>query len=327
MPSPEGKLLVKFMHRFSNFNPLENPDITGKFKKLNRIAVRETYCPAGFVSSRETTPAGTKYERIRKININHLNNFNKKLILYFHGGAYQAGLLCFYKNFAPDFYRESGGAEIIYLDYSLAPGAKYPVQLREALDLWEDLTQNQGYHPENIILGGDSAGGNLALAMMLWLRDHQEKLPCGAFCISPWADMTGKSRTAWENYGKDVEFGQPGETMTEQIQKILHNSDIYAWLTEQDRELHREDPYISPVFGDYHGFPPMLFTAGGDEMLLCDTLTIVEKLKACHVPVRYDIQPGMCHIYPVFRHFSPESSHSYWCILNFIRRMFEIKNN
>ncbi|MDE6088933.1 MAG: hypothetical protein K2G25_11205, partial [Oscillospiraceae bacterium] len=116
MPSPEGKLLTKFMYRFSNFNPLENRDITEKFRKLNRIAVKNSYCPRGFISSRESTPAGTKYERIMKVGAVR----NHKLIVYFHGGAYQAGLLYFYKNFAPDFYRESDGAEVIYLDYSLA---------------------------------------------------------------------------------------------------------------------------------------------------------------------------------------------------------------
>ncbi|MDE5884295.1 MAG: alpha/beta hydrolase [Oscillospiraceae bacterium] len=319
MPSPEGKLLTEFMYRFSNFNPLENPDITGKFRKLNRMAVKNSYCPRNFVSFRESTPAGTKYERIMKAGAVR----NHKLILYFHGGAYQAGLLYFYKDLAPDFYRESGGAEVIYLDYSLAPEFQYPAQLREALDLWENLTKSQNYQPEDIIIGGDSAGGNLVLAMMLWLRDHHQKLPKAAFCISPWADMTGKSRSAASNYGKDVEFGQPGKIMTEQIREILHDSEIYAWLSEKDRKENKQNPYISPVFGNYQNFPPMLFTAGGDEMLLCDTLTLVQKFKNLRIPVRYDIQPGMCHIYPVFRHFSPESSHSYWCILNFIRRMFQ----
>lgn len=315
MPSFEGYCLTRLMHRFSNFNPLENPDIIGKFRKLNRIAVRNSYCPGGFISSREKTSSGTQFERITKAG----SVKNGKLILYFHGGAYQAGLLYFYKNFAPDFYRESGGAEVIYLDYSLAPEFQYPVQLQQALDLWEDLTEKQGYKAENIILGGDSAGGNLTLAMMLWLRDHNQKLPKGAFCISPWADMTGTSESAQFNYGKDVEFGQPGKIMTRQTRQILHQSEIYAWLGDADRQ----DPYISPVFGNYHDFPPMLFTAGGDEMLLCDTLTIVQKLKDLHIPVKCEIQPGMCHIYPVFRHFSPESSHSYWCILHFIRRMFQ----
>ncbi|MDE6729228.1 MAG: alpha/beta hydrolase [Oscillospiraceae bacterium] len=320
MPSPEGKLLTEFMYRFSNFNPVENPDVIGKFRKLNRIVVKNAYCPKGFILSRESTASGTRYERITKAGADR----NHKLILYFHGGAYQAGLLYFYKDFAPDFYRESGGAEIIYLDYRLAPEFQYPVQLREALDLWDNITQNQNYQPENIIIGGDSAGGNLVLAMMLWLRDHHQKLPKAAFCISPWADMTGSSTSARSNYGKDVEFGQPGKIMTEEISKILHDSEIYAWLSEKDRKENRQNPYISPVFGNYQNFPPMLFTAGRDEMLLGDTLTLVRKFKNLGIPVRCDIQPGMCHIYPVFRHFSPESSHSYWCILNFIRRIFEL---
>lgn len=316
MSSFEAYCLTKIVNRFSNFNTVQNPNLIQRLKKINHFAVN-SYCPKGFRLSRETTPAGTKFERITKSK----STRNGKLILYFHGGAYIAGLLSYYKNFSPDFYKESGGAEIIFLDYKLAPEYQYPVQLNEALDLWQDITQRQGYHPENIILGGDSAGANLALAMMLQLRDSHKKLPAGAFCISAWADMTGNSESFVFNYGKDAEFGEIGKKMTRQTREILHNSEIYSWVGNADRT----NPYISPVFADYHGFPPMVFTAGSHEMLLCDTLTIVQKLKQSGIPVACDIQPEMFHIYTVCRHLTPESSHSYWLILRFIKRMLQNK--
>ena len=218
MASSEGIFYKKIVNKFSNFNPVQNSNLVKRLKKINRIAVNN-YCPKGFALSQEQTPTGTKYERITKKN----SSKNGKLILYFHGGAYIAGLLYFYKKFAPDFYQESGEAETIFLDYKLAPEYQYPVQLNEALDLWNNLTQRQGYLPENIILGGDSSGANLALAMMLKLRDNQQKLPAGAFCISVWGDMTGSSESFIFNYSKDIEFGEIGKKLTQQKRIALQN--------------------------------------------------------------------------------------------------------
>ena len=316
MASFEANLFINIVTKFMNFNPVQNPNLVERLQKLKQKAVNN-YCPKGFQLSQEQTPNGTRFERITKTK----NSKNGKVILYFHGGAYIAGLLYFYKKFAPDFYRESGGAEIIFLDYKLAPEYQYPVQLHEALDLWQDLIQRQGYSPENIILGGDSSGANLALAMMLKLRDTQHKLPLGAFCISVWGDMTGSSESFVFNYGKDAQFGEIGKKLTKQKRENLHNSEIYSWLGDQNRA----NPYISPVFANYSNFPPMVFTVGSHEMLLCDTLTIVQKLRNLHIPVKCDVQPEMFHIYTVFRHEMSESSHSYWVILKFIRSMF--KNN
>ena len=99
------------------------------------------------------------------------------------------------------------------------------------------------------------------------------------------------------------------------------SSDIYSFIGDADRE----DPYISPVFGEYHQFPPMMFTAGSDEMLLDDTLTIVEKLKKEKIPVLCEVQPDMFHIYTTMRDAMPESQHSWNRILKYIRIMYHIQ--
>ena len=317
MPSFKGKVCRAFMHKFSNFNIYYTDDVVAKMQKMSAKLVNDDY-PEGFSRSVEHTPSGTKYERLRQKD----SDPNGRLILYFHGGAYLAGLFGYYRDFAEDFYYQAGEAETIFLDYHTAPEFKYPVQLNEALDLWHDLIENQHYNPDKIILGGDSAGGNLLLAMMLKLRDNGEKLPLGAFCISPWADMTGDSGTFVSNYGKDIEFGDlKFPLMTEQKKKQLLSSDIYSFIGDADRY----DPYISPVFGEYHQFPPMIFTAGSDEMLLDDTLTIVEKFKKENIPVLCEVQPDMFHIYTTMRDAMPESQHSWNRILKYIRIMYHIQ--
>ena len=317
MPSFKGTICRAFMHKVSNFNIYYTDDVVKKIQKLSAKLVN-THCPEGFSRSVEHTPSGTKYERIRQKDAVP----NGRLILYFHGGAYLAGLFGYYRDFAEDFYYEAGGAETIFLDYRTAPEFQYPVQLNEALDLWHDLIENQHYAPEHIILGGDSAGANLLLAMMLKLRDNGEKLPLGAFCISAWADMTGSSGTFVSNYGKDIEFGDlKFPLMTEQKKRQLLESDIYSFIGDTERT----DPYISPVFGEYHQFPPMMFTVGGDEMLLDDTLTIVNKLKKEKIPVLCEVQPEMFHIYTTMRDSMPESQHSWNRILKYIRIMYHIQ--
>ncbi len=311
MISLKGRIYRAMMYRLSNFNPY-HADIISKLKRFSQKLESDS-CPDGFIRFEEETKAGTRYERLR-------NAFEPsgRLLLYFHGGAYIAGLFGTYRKFAPDFSQAADNGETIFLDYRTAPEYQYPVQLNEALDLWKDLIQNQGYDPKNIIIGGDSSGGNLVLALLLKLRDQGETLPRGAFCISPWADMTASGASFKENYGKDIEFGELGEVLTEEKRKLIHHSDIYSWLGDADRF----DPYVSPVYAEYHDFPPMMLTAGGDEMLLSDTLTITRKLRQAHVPVICEIQPEMFHIYATMGNAFPESAHSYQHIMQFIYMLY-----
>ncbi len=317
MPSFKGKVCRAAMRKMNNFNVYYTPDAVTKMKKISAKLENDDY-PEGFVRTKEETPSGTKFERLQKKDAPR----NGRLILYFHGGAYIAGLFGFYRDFAEDFYYEAGNAETIFLDYKTAPEYQYPTQLNEALDLWYDLTTRQNYKPEEIIIGGDSAGANLLLAMMMKLRDNGEKLPLGAFCISAWADMTGESESFTANYGKDIEFGDiwHPDVDVEKKWRMMH-SGIYSFIGKADRK----DPYISPALGDFHGFPPMMFTVGEDEMLLDDTLTIVEKLKKENIPVLCETQPGMFHIYTTMRDMMPESQHSWNRILKYIRIMYHIQ--
>ena len=315
MPSVKGKISRKVVQKAVNFNAYHEPDIIGRLKRITEKMVNDN-CPSGFLCTKEETPGGTKFERVWKTG----TPINKRVILYLHGGAYIAGLFGLYRNFAEDFFY-AVGAETIYLDYSTAPEHQFPTQLNEAYDLWNDLIHNQGYAPENIIIGGDSAGAHLTLDLLLKLRDNGEAMPLGAFCMSAWADMTGSGLSFDENYGKDVQFGEIGGEMTPEKKAFLLKSDIYCCFGDEDRT----NPYISPVFAEYHGFPPMIFVVGSDEMPLSDTIAIVEKLKKENIPVICEIQPDMFHVYAAFRGLMPESRHSYGRILNYLRIMFREK--
>ena len=314
MGSINGLFFRVLLRLTNNLNPVHTPNAVKKIRKLSASQLNDKV-PDGYVSLKESTPSGTKYERVTKKGASG----NGKAIYYLHGGAYISGLLSFYRNFANDFFEASGGCELILLDYKLAPEYTYPTQLNEAVDVWNHLTQNLGYDAEKIIIGGDSAGANLTLALMLKLRDDGKKMPKAGFCISLWGDMTGQGDSFSYNYRNDVMFGEKGKELTPAARERLIHSEIYSYLGSVDRT----DPYVSPVYGEYHGFPPMFFTAGGHEMLLSDTLTVIDKLKADGIYSGYDVQPKMFHIYAIYGGYLPEGKVSYNKILSFIHDQFE----
>jgi len=309
MTSIRGKILKFVLGHTNNLNPAKIPHPIKKIKKFSKQFTNNK-APKGFILSKEETLGGTKFERLIKKDAMKTG----RVIYYLHGGAYISGLISFYRSFADDFY-DATGSELILLDYKCAPEYKYPTQLNEAIDLWKDLINRQGYKPENIIIGGDSAGGNLALALLLKLRDDKLPMPAAAFCMSPWADMTASGESYFKNYSNDVMFGEKNKQINEELREKFINSDIYCFIGDADRH----DSYVSPVFGDYHDFPPMMFTVGGHEMLLSDTLSIVDNLKKNNIPVTLEIQEGMFHTYAIYGAIMPEAADSFKKILEFIK--------
>lgn len=313
MTSIRGNILKFILRVTNNLNPIKTPHAINKIRKYSAGFINDK-TPKGFSLSKETTLNGAKFERLSKEGAKRTG----RVIYYLHGGAYISGLIYFYRNFVDDFDKVSSGAELILLDYSLAPEHKFPTQLNEAVELWDDLISRQGYNPNDIILGGDSAGGNLALALLLKLRDDKKLMPRAAFCISPWADMTASGNSYIENYPKDILFGEKNKEITEDAREQLLNSEIYCFVGDADRK----NPYVSPVFGEYHNFPPMYFSAGGHEILLSDTLTIVDKLKQNKIFVECDIKEEMFHTFPIYGAFMPEAEEAFEKILNFIKAQF-----
>ena len=305
MASIRAKLGRVIVRKFFNMNP----DGGKSFAEVTELVSNYgTKVKKGFERSEETTPDGVRFQRIKPIG-----GDNGKLVLYLHGGGYSAGLSQAYLLQACDMAKAAHGAQCILLDYDLAPRFLYPTQHNQAYAMWQDVVERQGYDPDNIIVGGDSAGGNLTLSLMLRLRDEGKRLPKALFLISPWTDMTASGASYEKNYTVDPMFGQKDAVLDETTRDRLLHSDMYAWCGDADRK----DPLVSPVFGDYKGFPPVLMTVGGDEILLDDTLTIAGKLEDEKIQTTVICHPKMFHIYPLYTMF-PESKKAYRAILDFI---------
>ena len=308
MVSIRARMFRSFLRKKINLNPINTPDAVSLLKGSEGLSDSDE--PIEGVSfHKEHTPDGTPYERAVSEG-----GSNGKLIFFLHGGAYIAGLTPLYRRISPSLSRAGGGCEIIFPDYRLAPEHTYPSQLEDAERVWNDVTQRQGYRPENIIIMGDSAGANLALALMQKLRDENKPLPSAGVCVSVWGDMTLSGESYLYNYSRDPMFGAKGRKPSQSSRQALMESSIFCFVGDADRN----HPYVSPIFGDFSGFPPMLFTVGSHEMLLDDTLTIVAKLKENNVPVTCEIGDGMFHIYPLCAKFFPEAMVSYKKILEFV---------
>ncbi|MBP3206028.1 MAG: alpha/beta hydrolase, partial [Lachnospiraceae bacterium] len=183
----------------------------------------------------------------------------------------------------------------------------YPAAFEDAIEAYRYLLA-QGYAGDEIIVAGDSAGGGLALALTLYLRDEMMPLPAAVITMSAWTDLTLSGDSYTENFNTDPMFGGSKDTL------VYHN----AYPGEHDPR----EPYISPVFGDYTGFPPMLMQVGEREMLLSDTLEVARKAKICGVHVKEQIFPGMFHVFQMGLTRYPEAEQAWKQVRKFIREIY-----
>ena len=313
--SVRGKLVCFALKRYVSLNPDKNSSAAKTIAGLDRrTAGRKISSHLECIS--DVTANGTKYKRISLRN----SAPNGRAVYYLHGGAFVAGLNPFYLELSSELIEANGGGEVVFLDYSTAPEHQYPTQLEQAFDLWSEIVNVFGYEPQNVVIGGDSAGGNLTLALMVKLRDENMAMPKGGFCISPWADMTASGKSYFYNYKRDVLFGDRKKDANDELRKKLAQSDIFDYASKLSDE-QRRDPLVSPVFASYHGFPPMFFAVGSDEMLLCDTLKIAKKLKKANCCVTLEVGEGMFHIYALFYRYLPEAKKSFKRLKEFLKEL------
>lgn len=233
-----------------------------------------------------------------------------RAVLQLHGGGYIGPMKNIYRKFAVRYSRLSFGGDVLTADYRVAPEYPYPAALEDALHAYQWLVKEKRYRPGQIVIAGDSAGGGLALALCLYLRDHGLPQPAGLVLMSPWADVTCSGDSYDFNFEKDPLFGNSRETM-------LYNS---PYIGDADPR----DPYLSPVFGDFRGLPAMLLQAGSHEMLLSDTLAAAENARQAGVRRRVSVYEGMFHVFQMSMDLIPESREAWDEVARFKQIVFRI---
>lgn len=228
---------------------------------------------------------------------------NHRVILQLHGGGYVGNLKSAYRTMAGLYSEVSKGASVLTLDYRVAPENPYPAALEDAIAAFDWLIES-GFHEDEIIVAGDSAGGGLALALCHYLRDSNRKMPLGVVVMSPWADLTNSGSSYEENFEIDPLFGNTKDS-------LLYDN---PYIGDNDPTM----PYISPMFGDFTGFPPMLIQVGTQEMLLSDSKTVAKKAKSAGVKVKLSVYEGMFHVFQMAATLMPESKKAWSEVGKFI---------
>lgn len=214
------------------------------------------------------------------------------ILLQLHGGGYVGAMRNAYRSFAALYSELGHGISVLSVDYRVAPEHPFPAALEDAIYAYNWLI-DRGWESKEIILAGDSAGGGLAMALVLYLKKQNRPLPAGIIAMSPWTDLTASGPSYAENYHRDPLFGNTTDS-------LIYNSD---YVGSNDRK----NPFISPLYGDFRGFPPMLIQVGSYEMLLSDSVLVAEKAKKAGVKVRLSIYEGMFHIFQMAMRMIPES--------------------
>jgi acetyl esterase/lipase len=215
------------------------------------------------------------------------------VLLYLHGGNYMFGSLKSHR----DLVARLGGAagmRSLLIDYRLAPEHVFPAALDDALTAYRWLLAN-GIKPEHIVLGGDSAGGGLTLALLQIVRDKNIPMPAGAVLLSPWTDLVGTVESRTTREAADPIFSG---------QMINFLGGLYVGTEDA------HNPLISPINADLHGFPPLLIEVGHDEVLLDDSLQIAEHAKAAHIPVELTVWEDLWHVFQTYAYVLPEGQQS-----------------
>jgi acetyl esterase/lipase len=207
-----------------------------------------------------------------------------RVLLYFHGGGYCSGSILSHRRLVTEAGR-AAGVRTLAIDYRLAPEHPFPAAFDDAFAAWRFLRQ-EGIPAAHIAVGGDSAGGGLATALIARLRDAREDLPACAWLVSPWTDLTLSGSTL------------SGKAAVDPLIAAAYLDELAgAYLPPN---VERADPRVSPLFADLHGFPPMLVQVGSCETLLDDATRFATAAGAADVPVTLEIWPRMIHSWPLW---------------------------
>jgi acetyl esterase/lipase len=197
-------------------------------------------------------------------------------------GAYALGSIETHREFVSRLARASGMRALL-IDYRLAPEHPFPAALEDAVAAYHWLIA-QGFEASRVLIAGDSAGGGLALAALLALKDAGEGLPAGAVCISPWTDLSSTAESIRTKARVDVVLNP--DTL-----------EIYAWRYAGEHDLR--SPLISPLYADLSGLPPLLIQVGSDEILLDDATRLAARAREVGVEVTLRVWPEMFHVLPL----------------------------
>jgi epsilon-lactone hydrolase len=227
-----------------------------------------------------------------------------RVIMFLHGGGYISGSLDSHRHMIAQAGREAR-ARTLALGYRLAPEHPFPAALEDAIAGYRFLL-SQGLEPKHIAVAGESAGGGLAIATLVSVRDAGLALPACTWCSSPWVDL--------EASGDSMTTKAPVDPL---IQKAYTLELAAAYLNGADPRT----PLASPIYAELKGLPPMLIQVGSAETLLDDAVRLARVTGAADVRVTLEVWPDMIHAWHLFYQQLAAGRHALAAVGAFIRSM------
>ncbi|HNY00959.1 MAG TPA: alpha/beta hydrolase [Bacteroidales bacterium] len=303
MPSTKSKI-INFLLR--NRHLMQGKCRKEVFTMDSSIAAFREQCEQGAARFGKIPDGVTvKPEEIRGIKAEWLipaGSDPARVILYVHGGGYVSGSCSDHRGIVAKFALRCGVTCLVY-EYRLAPEHPYPAALDDSVAVYSALL-NSGFLPHHILVAGESAGGGLTLALLLALKERAIALPAGAVALSPWTDLTcsGDSYHTKNRYSL-----APMNSWTVFSRHYAGNHDP-------------ADPFVSPLFGNPAGLPPLYLNAGTDDELFDDGARFAQKAKEAGVDVTW--QPGerQVHCYPLLAPMFPEATEAMEEVVAFVKR-------
>lgn len=271
----KNKRNQNLMHLIKRAHGLvENPDLEKHRQSQDTIGA--ILSNTRDINYREINIEGMYAEWV-SVNRAHMKKY---VILHCHGGGYSTGSSLYARTLTSKL-AASTSMDVLCFDYRLAPENPYPAATEDAMKVWNYLML-LGYGARDVILTGDSAGGNLALSLALKLKEEGRLLPRGIVLMSPWTDLTSS--------------GKSFETKAD-VDPVLDSAYIDRMIKAYAEGQNLENPFVSPLFGDFHGFPPTYIQVGENEILLSDSLRLHQAFVDANVSVKIDTYPGMWHVF------------------------------
>ncbi len=212
-----------------------------------------------------------------------------KVILYVHGGGYVMGSAGSHRDMTGRL-SQAAGARVLSLNYRLAPEHPFPAPVDDSVAAYRWLL-GQGIQASNIAIAGDSAGGGLALAALIAIRDAGEPVPAAGIGISPWVDMEGTGESMTTRAAVDPVVQKEG---------LLGMAKIYLGGADP------KNPLAAPLHANLAGLPPLLIQVGDSETLLDDATRITERARKADVDVTLKVWDEMPHVWHLFAPILPE---------------------
>jgi acetyl esterase/lipase len=304
--SPELQALIAAPYRVPNWNA--DPKSAAEWKDLvNRIATAAAAAQVGMreklgVTIEPTVIGGVKAFVLAPKVIPAVNQ--NRLLVHVHGGGYlyfpgesgtgEAALMAAY-----------GGFKVISFDYRMPPDHPYPAAMDDAMAVWRAALKMQD--PRNMAIFGTSTGGGMTLAMILRAKAEGLALPAAIAPGTPWSDLTETGDTYRTN---------------EWLDNVLVSYHGYlgraALLYANGHDL--KDPQLSPIYGDFSGFPPAILTSGTRDLFLSLTVLTHRKLRRAGVEAELQVFEGMSHAQYLFDPAAPETKEAFGEIARFFDR-------